>query len=982
MCVASVVFAVSLWLILLLNHSYSYRTQRVQLFRVEGRLKVGGNGLNSWGRNDEAYNVRLLCRMIHQSEAINGTKAFKYSESHIEELIKERKIRVDRLNEESGLLPLRYSLRQGRREVALLLLRQGASAFASDGEGMVIKEVLHSTQPGHLHLLTDLLEGIAPSTAQALLDSEITSSSSSSSSGIQKYAIKYWLQRGLFHILPAPKLRALGVPRLDSLKYRIVGQSFALEHITSEVASNFVNSELTRKPLVLLFAGPPGHGKSETAKQLADLLGVAFHKVDCRNHAHPWEMFGSGAGYIGSDSGSQLGTFMSNEASGRRSVVLLDEFDHCQPETWEAFYHIFEEGEYTYKKVGAADTAQTKVLDCSKTIWLLTTNKFDNDIVHFNHMHSKSIAALKEGTHSFDNLNDKFEDFIRPKLRTFFRGGLTRRINAVVPFFSFDEEEAHVVTDMYVDKLRLMYSRPATKERLLGSLQFDVTNYATAELSRVYFRHKLDGATAIVREVNSRVVRNLLHMRWIRDEGPTEGTRSNFSWIHFNHESGGAYLVGDLTPKMMSLAPYFLRREAFANTVSKKQFMGEDQLTVDDWIDPFRKANYSAPVKVYDTGLSGALLNSFTDRSASEEGIIKRESSAPSINKVATLQYRAEALKDYVRNSSTEVRQSFDDNSTPSVSTAEEYDDRILILVTFEDSSSPIRISNLFSSNASISSALETIFTSLGMNSSLIRPWVLVSDFSEESAMEKTSHNFVGKRAIVCEMTDVVKGWRLIRDYSAPLSGLLSIGRNFEDEYDYRVLVLSLETALPISQYSSIPSIRWASDDSLNKWRKDLKVNDVVDVEVSVENSVSETEWREAVVLGSARLYDGEYSVDLRPLGALSTKENIQLRNSSPLIQPLYTRSRNWRRDIAVGHQLEVRITKDLWQRGDVVHIDHEMEEITLSVQSGSLLIQRKCPLYHEDLRLPRTMSETSLPELSGNSLRDFKSDDDYGDDD
>ena len=55
-----------------------------------------------------------------------------------------------------------------------------------------------------------------------------------------------------------------------------------------------MNSELSSKPLVLLFSGTPGHGKTEMAKQLASLLACPFHKVDCRNHANPWEMFGSG----------------------------------------------------------------------------------------------------------------------------------------------------------------------------------------------------------------------------------------------------------------------------------------------------------------------------------------------------------------------------------------------------------------------------------------------------------------------------------------------------------------------------------------------------------------------------------------------------------------------------------------------------------------------------------------------------------------
>ena len=48
-------------------------------------------------------------------------------------------------------------------------------------------------------------------------------------------------------------------------------------------------------------------------------------------------------GYVGSEAGTQLSNFMGDN-SGHPSVVLLDEFDHCDSETWEAFYHIFDEG--------------------------------------------------------------------------------------------------------------------------------------------------------------------------------------------------------------------------------------------------------------------------------------------------------------------------------------------------------------------------------------------------------------------------------------------------------------------------------------------------------------------------------------------------------------------------------------------------------------------------------------------------------------
>jgi hypothetical protein len=56
-------------------------------------------------------------------------------------------------------------------------------------------------------------------------------------------------------------------------------------------------------------------------------------------------------------------------------------------------------------------------MDCSKTIWLLTTNKFDDEIILFNDRQQDSIQAYRDGKLSFNQLHDSFDTFIRPKLR-------------------------------------------------------------------------------------------------------------------------------------------------------------------------------------------------------------------------------------------------------------------------------------------------------------------------------------------------------------------------------------------------------------------------------------------------------------------------------------------------------------------------------------------------------------------------------------
>jgi hypothetical protein len=229
--------------------------------------------------------VQLLEKMITRKE-FTGSSEFIYDDTQIDEKIKQYKIDLNVSDKDTGLLLLRVAITSGRRDVCKVLLKHGASALSTDKEGLVFYEALLSDKAGSLHMLTDLLANIPPDQVQIILRDK--------NKELSRASKAYWLNRGLKNAFPQEKLEELGLARLNALKFKIVGQSFALEQILAEVTSFNVNTELSAKPLVMLFSGPPGHGKTETAKQLADLLACPFHKVDCRNHANPWEMFGSG----------------------------------------------------------------------------------------------------------------------------------------------------------------------------------------------------------------------------------------------------------------------------------------------------------------------------------------------------------------------------------------------------------------------------------------------------------------------------------------------------------------------------------------------------------------------------------------------------------------------------------------------------------------------------------------------------------------
>ena len=182
--------------------------------------------------------------------------------------------------------PLREGIKIGRKDICLVLLKHGALAMACDCDGFVFEECIRNNLPGNLSILTTLLETLSKEECEQILKN----------SSIMKHVVgrrsqTYLIKRGLQQ-LPREKLVLLGLPRLNKLIFRIIGQNFAVEVIMRHIACHFV--EAKKKPLVMLFAGTPGHGKTESAIQIADLLNCKSHVVDCRNHADPWEMFGSG----------------------------------------------------------------------------------------------------------------------------------------------------------------------------------------------------------------------------------------------------------------------------------------------------------------------------------------------------------------------------------------------------------------------------------------------------------------------------------------------------------------------------------------------------------------------------------------------------------------------------------------------------------------------------------------------------------------
>lgn len=167
-----------------------------------------------------------------------------------------------------------------------------------------------------------------------------------------------------------------------------------------------------RQPLVLVFAGPSEHGKTELARKLVDLLSLDTEVVDCTAFSRDTELFGPRPGYVDANKGSRLNNLLSCH-DGKRCIEFLHEFEKTSKEIHDTLLKPFDEGMWTssrnvqitrsisvitpnvacyflvdllIKQLYAGlyqDRTNTAEVDASQVIWVLATNVTDKHSMNF-----------------------------------------------------------------------------------------------------------------------------------------------------------------------------------------------------------------------------------------------------------------------------------------------------------------------------------------------------------------------------------------------------------------------------------------------------------------------------------------------------------------------------------------------------------------------------------------------------------------------
>jgi ATP-dependent Clp protease ATP-binding subunit ClpA len=140
------------------------------------------------------------------------------------------------------------------------------------------------------------------------------------------------------------------------LKRRVFGQDRAIERLAAAIRLSRAGLRDPQKPIgSFLFTGPTGVGKTEVARSLAEVMGIALVRFDMSEYMERHtvsRLIGAPPGYVGFDQAGLL-----TEAVNRtpHAVVLLDEVEKAHPDVFNLLLQVMDYGRLTDNNGKQAD---------------------------------------------------------------------------------------------------------------------------------------------------------------------------------------------------------------------------------------------------------------------------------------------------------------------------------------------------------------------------------------------------------------------------------------------------------------------------------------------------------------------------------------------------------------------------------------------------------------------------------------------------
>lgn len=223
------------------------------------------------------------------------------------------------------------------------------------------------------------------------------------------------------------------------LKENVIGQDDAIDSIAQALKRNRVGFKKSGCQFSALMVGRSGVGKTLIAKQLAkEMFGdekalVRFDMSEYPDKTSVNKLIGSNPGYVGYEEGGQLTEAIKNR---KYCVLLLDEIEKADPEVYNIFLQVLDEGFLT-------DNSGQKV-DFKNVIVLFTSN-----------VGTKAASDFAKGIGFNDDNNDNQKRILLKQLKNKFPPEFLNRLDNVIYFNSLTDDDLRKIIKLEIGKLQV-----------------------------------------------------------------------------------------------------------------------------------------------------------------------------------------------------------------------------------------------------------------------------------------------------------------------------------------------------------------------------------------------------------------------------------------------------------------------------------------------------------------------------------------------
>jgi len=215
------------------------------------------------------------------------------------------------------------------------------------------------------------------------------------------------------------------------MKAVVYGQDTAVDNLLDKIFVAQAGMKLPNKPIgSFLFLGPTGTGKTETAKALAERMGMELIRFDMGEYQEKHSvarLIGAPPGYVGYE--DNAGMLITKLQEHPNAILLLDEVEKAHPDVMNILLAFMDNGFVT--------GSNGKQADGRNTILIMTSN----------------LGARDNGNNTigFGDLGKEDED--DKAVKKFFAPEFRNRLDAIIKFSKLSEVVVIQIVKKFISEL-------------------------------------------------------------------------------------------------------------------------------------------------------------------------------------------------------------------------------------------------------------------------------------------------------------------------------------------------------------------------------------------------------------------------------------------------------------------------------------------------------------------------------------------------